>query len=141
MNRAGQVSKELAATMASNGRIFFRRPDGSEGPNLGYVGFVVVALVTAHLAARFLCVAVIVLAFGWDAYFVQGLHVADWKHSTLSNGSKLAFPWDVALGVGTFLLWVTLVIGVEYAAGVLRHRLHRRRHPTPQEEQFTTGRS
>jgi hypothetical protein len=120
----------LAATMANNGRIFFRRPDGSEGPNLGYVGIVVVALVTAHLAARIMCVAVIVLAFGADAYFVEGLRVADWKHSTLSDGSKLVFPWNVVLGLGTFLLWVPLVIGSEYIVALIRHRIYRRRHLT-----------
>jgi hypothetical protein len=125
--------------MASKGRIFFRRPDGSEGPNLRYVGFIVVALLTAHLAARFMCVAVIVLAFGWDAYFVTGQHVADWKHSTLSDGSKLVFPWNVVLGVGTFLLWVLFVVGIEYTAGLIRHRIHRWRQPTPQEEQLTNG--
>jgi hypothetical protein len=129
----------LAATGASNGRIFFRRPDGSEGPNLGYIGFVVIALVTAHLAARFMCVAVIVLAFGRDAYFVDGLRVADWKHSTLSDGSELALPWNFVLGVGTFLIWVALVVGIEYAAGVIRHRVHRWCHPTPQEGQLTNG--
>lgn len=125
--------------MASNGRVLFRRPDGSESPNLGGVGFVVVALVTAHLAARFMCVAVIVLAFGADAYFAGGLRVADWKHSTLSDGSELAFPWNVVLGLGTFLLWVALVVGIEYVAGVIRHRFHRWRHPTPQVEQLTNG--
>jgi hypothetical protein len=125
--------------MAGNGGVVFRRPDGSEGPNLGYVGFVVVALVTAHLAARFTCVAVIVLAFGADAYFVWGLRVADWKHSRLSDGSELASPWNVVLGVGTFLIWVALVVGIEYLAGVIRHRIHRWRHPPPQEEQRTSG--
>jgi hypothetical protein len=121
----------LAATMASNGRIFFRRPDASEGPNLGCVGFVVAALVTAHLAARIMCVAVIVLAFGADAYFVEGLRVADWKHSTLSDGSKLVFPWNVILGggrsccgyccsAGSSTLQVSS--GTEYTAGAMRHR-------------------
>lgn len=98
-------------------------------PNLGCIGTVIVALVTAHISARLWCVFVILRVYGPSAYHDDGLRVTDWKHGILSNGEELTIGAHLLLGLGTFFLWVILIGVAELVAYSFRRRPWPRTRP------------
>ena len=71
-------------------------------PNLGIGGTLVTAFVSSFFAAQIVCDLTVLLLYGRHAFFDQGLRVADWKHSILSNGVHL--PWYGTLMIGPTIL-------------------------------------
>jgi hypothetical protein len=59
--------------------------------NIGFPGILVAVFVSSFFAAQIACDVTVLLLYGWHAFFAEGLRVADWKHSILSNGARL--PW------------------------------------------------
>lgn len=88
--------------------------------NISVPGVVVVVLVSSFFAAKIVCDVTVLLLYGWHAYFYQGLRVADWKHSILSNGVRL--PWWGTLMIGPTIvpLIVLAIFGADFVAGHLR---------------------
>jgi hypothetical protein len=97
-----------------------RAEKGNGLPNLGLGGTVVAACSTSYFAAKFAGVLTIIITRGWNAYFIAGLRVTDWKHGVLSDGQPLPFPGTLLLGLCTFLLWVLMIGGVEFVTGLVQ---------------------
>jgi peptidoglycan/LPS O-acetylase OafA/YrhL len=86
-------------------------------PNLGLGGTLVAACSTSYFAAKVAGVLTVIIIRGWNAYFVAGLRVADWKHGVMSDGRTLPFPGMLLLGLISFVLWLFLIGCVEFVAG------------------------
>jgi hypothetical protein len=72
---------------------------------LGWILWIMSIFVAANLAFRFADAVAIIFGFGKDAYFVHGLHVANWKHGVLSNGQPVPGHLELLRIVLGFCLW------------------------------------
>lgn len=94
--------------------------------NLGFPGIVVAIFVSSFFAAQAACDLTVLILHGPHAFFAEGLRVADWKHSILSNGARLPWWGTLMIGPPTVPFTVLLVFGAEFAAGRVRAFLGRR---------------
>ena len=67
-----------------------------------------------------MCIAIHALMYGPHAYFVEGLHVNDWKHGIMSTGKELSFSGQLLLYLFTFIFWIALIAFSEWMAGFVR---------------------
>jgi hypothetical protein len=103
------------------GLTWSQRAEKANGlPNLGLGGTLVAACSTSYFAAKAAGVLTIIIMRGWNAYFVAGLRVADWKHGVMSDGETLPFPGKLLLGLGSFVLWLFLIGCAELMAGIVQ---------------------
>jgi hypothetical protein len=81
--------------------------------------------VSSFFAVQIACALTVLILYGPQAFFTQGLRVADWKHSILSNG--VALPWwgELMIGPTTVPVILLLTLGAEFAAGRVRAFLER----------------
>jgi hypothetical protein len=89
--------------------------------NFGYFGAFVSLISATGISLWICCRLIVILAYGWSAFFHQGLHIVKLKNGEvyLSNGDELTLSWSFVFmcGYGGFLylLW----IGAEKLAGLL----------------------
>ncbi len=84
-------------------------------PNLGRGGGLVALFVTSYFAAMIGDALLVIFIYGPRAFFVDGVHVSDWKHGVLSNGRSVG----PLTGLATFPFWILLIACAEIAAGLL----------------------
>jgi hypothetical protein len=71
----------------------------------GWLLWLISVFVAANLAFRFADAVVIIVGFGRDAYFVHGLHVANWKQGILSNGQPVPGYLELLRITLGFCIW------------------------------------
>src|SRR5579859_5613929 len=91
--------------------------------NIGFPGILVAIFVSSFFAALIACDLTVLLVYGWHAFFTEGLRVADWKHSVLSNGARLPWWGTLMIGPPTIPLIVVMIFGAEFAVGRMREFL------------------
>jgi hypothetical protein len=99
---------------------------GNRFPNLGTRGAIVAIFVSSYFAAQITCNATILLLYGRHAFFDEGLRVADWKHSVLSNGVYLSWYGTLMIGPTVVPVTALFVFAEEFAAGRVRAFLGQR---------------
>jgi hypothetical protein len=88
--------------------------------NIGFPGILVAFLVSSFFAAQIACDVTVLSFYGWHAFFTNGVRVADWKHSILSNGARLPWWGTLMIGPPTLLLIVLMTFGAEFSVGRMR---------------------
>jgi len=91
--------------------------------NIGFPGILVAIFVSSFFAALIACDLTVFVVYGWHAFFTEGLRVADWKHSVLSNGARLPWWGTLMIGPPTIPLIVVMIFGAEFAVGRMREFL------------------
>jgi len=106
-------------TATTTRTISLRRSRSGQFSNLGSGGIFATVLISSFFVTRIACTLSVILLYGRHAYFVEGLHVADWKHSMLSNGDSL--PWYGTLMIAPAV--VPFCLAAVFAAEFLAKRL------------------
>jgi len=88
--------------------------------NIGFPGILVAIFVSSFFAAQIACDLTVLLLYGWHAFFDQGLRVADWKHSMLSNGERLSWWGTLMIGPPVVPFVVLMIFGADSAVGRAR---------------------
>lgn len=98
------------------------RSGHSAVPNRGRGGILVAIIVVClFFGVHFANDLAVILAFGWHAFFVDGVRVVN-RDGVLSNGGTLPFALEFARRV-----WFLVVLILVLLAGLLRALLRRRR--------------
>jgi hypothetical protein len=84
-------------------------------PNLGLGGTFVAIFICSYFSALIGNALLVIIFYGPHAFFIQGIHVSDWKHGVLSNGAHVG----PLTGIMSFIWWAPLIACAEIAAGFL----------------------
>ncbi len=87
--------------------------------NFGYFGAFVSLISATGISLWICCRLIVILAYGWSAFFRQGLHVIKLGDGEvrLSNGDELTLFWSFVFICGYCGLLYLLWIGAEKLAG------------------------
>jgi hypothetical protein len=118
-NQPSPIGVERIVSRTVSFRPSAARPAPNPFPNLGLGGTLVTVFVSSYFAAQIVCNVTVLLLYGRHAFFDQGLRVANWKHSILSDGVHL--PWYGTLMIGPTIL--PIVAATLFAAEFLARRL------------------
>jgi len=91
------------------------------GTGAGLVTIFVSSFFAAHLADAF----AVIVAYGPQAYFREGLHITDWKHGLLSNGAYLSFLGKLIEVPTTLMLLVVAVYAADFCSMLIEQSIRR----------------
>lgn len=95
-------------------------------PHLGIGAGLVTVFVSSFFTARLADAFALIVAYGWHAYFREGLRIVDWKHGVLSTGGCLSFVGRLVQISTTFLLIAVAVYGADFCSMLIQQGIQRK---------------
>jgi len=80
----------------------------------------VTALVSLYFVSYLADALAIIVAYGPNAYFREGLHVVDGKHDLLSNGAYLSFTGALVEILTTLMLWGAAILATDFGSMLIQ---------------------
>ena len=108
-----RVSRTEAGTQTAPNKVV----PPSRFPSIGFPGILVAVFVGSFVAAHIACDLTVLVLYGGHAFFREGLRVADWKHSILSNGAHLRWWGTLMIGPPVVPLTALMVFAAEFVKG------------------------
>jgi len=82
--------------------------------------------VSSYFAAYLADTLAIIVGYGTNAYFREGLRVVDWKHDLLSNGAFLSFTGALVKILTTLMLWAVAILATDFGSMLIQRIMQRK---------------